>query len=128
GLKRRSWPSSKRTSMVNPYKLTTEYANQLGPQAFQRLATLCLRHFGGGTIHIADFLISLYNARFARPDLYMLCRRLDDNEFEDVMVVMRWFRDAAGRIDIHSIYGDAGDSLMHDLMDYYGKLPQGHVP
>ena len=104
-------------------KLVPPYADQPGPQAVARLLELCIWHQGGGTVPIADFLISLYNADYARPDTYLLCRRIDDDHFTDVINVMMWFRDAPGRMDVHRIFGKDGDRLMKLLMDSFGRQP-----
>lgn len=104
-------------------KLVPPYAGQPGPEAVARLVALCIRHQGGGTVPIADFLISLYNADYARPDAYLLCRRIDDNHFADVLTAMIWFRDAPGRIDLHCIFGKEGDRLMNCLMESFGRMP-----
>lgn len=85
-----------------------------------RLFTLCFRHQSGGTRPIAEFLLSLYNANYARPDMYLLCRRIDDDHFEDVLSVMGWFRNVQGRSDIHNIFGNDGELLITELMDRFG--------
>jgi len=105
-------------------KLVPPYSGQPGPEAVARLVEICIRHQGGGTVPIADFIISLYNADYARPDTYLLCRRIDDNHFADVLSVMTWFRDAPGRIDLHRIFGKEGSRLMRLLMDSFGRLPE----
>jgi len=96
------------------------YADHAGAQAVVRLLALCFRHQSGGTQPIAEFLVSLYNATYARPDMYLLCRRIDDDHFSDVLSVMGWFRDLQGRSDIQNIFGNAGDVLMTKLMDRFG--------
>ena len=96
------------------------YADHAGAQAAARLFALCFRHQSGGTQPIAEFLISLYNANYVRPDMYLLCRRIDDDHFEDVLSVMAWFRDLQGRGDIHDIFGTHGEPLMKELMDRFG--------
>jgi hypothetical protein len=96
------------------------YADHAGAQAVVRLLALCFRHQSGGTRPIAEFLVSLYNANYARPDMYLLCRQIDDDHFDDVLLVMGWFRDLQGRSDIHVIFGNAGDVLMRELMDRFG--------
>ena len=96
------------------------YADHAGAQAAARLFALCFRHQSGGTRPIAEFLVSLYNADYARPDMYLLCRRIDDNHFEAVVSVMGWFRDLHGGNDIHAIFGVDGEPLMTELMDRFG--------
>jgi hypothetical protein len=104
-------------------KLVPPYTGQPGPEAVARLVEMCIRHQGGGTIPIADFIISLYNAAYARPDAYLLCRRIDDGHFADVLTAMVWFRDAPGRVDVHSIFGKEGSRLMKLLMESFGRMP-----
>lgn len=101
------------------------YADQAGAQAAARLFAMCMRHQGGGTEPLAEFLISLYNSTYSRPNMYLLCRRVDDNHFEDVISVMTWFRDVAGLIDIHTIFGDdEGELVMRELMERFGLSPE----
>jgi hypothetical protein len=103
--------------------LAPEFSDAPGAQAAWRLFEAC-RHCGGSTVPIASFLTSLYNAHYARPDAYLLCRRIDDNHFDDVMAVMRWFREARpGGFDLHYIFGSTGDAVMNDLMDRFGYWP-----
>ena len=100
--------------------ILSSYADHTGVQAAVRLFALCFRHQSGGTRPVAEFLISLYNANYARPDMYLLCRRIDDEHFADVLSVMGWFRDLQGRGDIHDIFGNYGEALMKELMNRFG--------
>lgn len=101
--------------------LSPEFATAPGAQAAWRLLDVC-RYVEHETETIAHFLVSLHNARFARPDAYLLCRTIDDVCFEDVMTVMRWFRDMPGYRDLQDIFGDQGQAVMADLMARYGLL------
>jgi hypothetical protein len=82
-------------------RLKPDFADDIGALAVQRLIEAC-RHEGGGTRPIADFLVSLHNARYATVDAYQLCRRVDDEHFYDVLAVLRWFRDAPFRCDLQT--------------------------
>ncbi|WP_168795271.1 hypothetical protein [Paraburkholderia aromaticivorans] len=102
--------------------LAPEFPNAPGAQAAWRLFEAC-QHIGS-TYPIASFLTSLYNAHYARPDAFLLCRRIGDDEFDDVMAVMKWFREARpGGFDLHYIFGSTGDAVMFDLMDRFGYWP-----
>jgi len=100
--------------------LSPDYLDDPGAQAAARLFSLCFRHRGSSTYPIADFLVSLYNADYARPDMYLLCRRLDYEQFIDVMTVMGWFRCVNGSVDIHQIFAAKGDKIMASLMELFG--------
>ncbi|WP_429535040.1 DUF7673 family protein [Paraburkholderia sp. WC7.3d] len=82
---------------LNTSELSADFIDDLGAQAAQRLFAVC-RHDGGGTRPIAELLVSLHNSRHARVDAYALCRRLDDDHFDDVLQALRWFRDAPFRV------------------------------
>lgn len=95
-----------------PDRLAPPYANQPGPQALHHLLCACFAHHGGSTIPIAQLLMSLYNAEYVRLDATLLCRRLSDDHFEDVLTVLRWYRSVAGRLDAWwQIYGSEGAAL-----------------
>lgn len=103
--------------------LSQQFANADGAQAAWRLFEAC-RHRGGSTRPIAEFLVSLYNARYACPDAYLLCRRIDDEHFIDVLTVMSWFREAQpGGFDLHDIFGAAGPAVMLGLMERFDICP-----
>ena len=104
--------------------LCETFADVPGAQAAWRLFEAC-RHDGGGTRPIAAFLVNLYDARYAFPDAYLLCRRIDDGHFDDVIAVMAWFRKGEpGRFAFHDIFGPAGDAVMLDVMERFGMLPR----
>jgi len=104
--------------------LCETFADVPGAQAAWRLFEAC-RHQGGSTRPIAAFLVSLHNAEFACPDAYLLCRRIDDAHFDDVIAVMRWFRQGQPRgFDLYYIFGSAGPAPVLDLMERFGMLPR----
>jgi hypothetical protein len=95
-----------------PEKPAAPFAQQPGPQALHRLLSACFEHHGGSTIPIAQFLMSLYNAEYVMLDTVLLCRRISDQHFEDVITIMRWYRSVAGRLDAWwLIYGPEGTHL-----------------
>jgi len=103
--------------------LCKQFANVPGAQAAWRLFEAC-RHMGGSTYPIVDFLVSLYNAEYARPDAYLLCRRISDEHFDDVITVMLWFREARpSGFDLHHIFGSAGTAVMMELMERFSIWP-----
>ena len=110
-----------------PASLTAPYANQDGPQALHRLFPACFSHHGGSTEPIAQFLISLYNAEYAHVDMVRLCRAISLEHFEDVLTVMRWYREAVGKLDeLWQIYGPAGYSLPREPVTRFGTArPHG---
>lgn len=96
--------------------------HEAGVAALNRLILLCNLHQGGSTTPIAQFLVSLYNAEYAKVDAYLLCRRLDDEHFEDVISVMRMFRAAPGQPDLQRLAQD-GEKRIHRIMDEFGYSP-----
>lgn len=102
--------------------MSTEQQLHPGVIALRRLVSLCQRHCGGSTVPIAEFIVSLYNAEYAKPDAYLLCRRIDAEHFEDVLTVMRWFRVAASKGDVHTYLVD-GERVMLQLMKRFRLGP-----
>jgi len=60
-----------------------------------------------------------YNPELASPDTYALCRRIDDHHFEDVLSVIRWFRDIRGCLDIQNVFGETGNVVLADLIERF---------
>lgn len=81
-------------------------------QALERLVNLCLRHQGGGTYPIIDFLLGMYNGHLYRPDMQLLSGRIDHDHFEDVIRVMRLYR-STGR-EPHTFF-ENGEELFRQL-------------
>ncbi|WP_168795274.1 DUF7673 family protein [Paraburkholderia aromaticivorans] len=101
-------------------ELSPRFSDKPGAQAAWRLFEVC-RCASGGTKPIAAFLTSMYNNCYAQPDAYLLCRRIDDEHFDDVLTVMTWFREQeTGFFDIHEIFGPTGATVMEDLMSRFG--------
>jgi hypothetical protein len=107
---------------MNTSALSADFVDDPGAQAAQRLFAAC-RHDGGGTRPIAELLVSLHNSRYGRGDAYELCRRLDDDHFDDVLQVLRWFRDAPFRCDLQDVFVD-GPAVLSDLMRRFGLGPE----
>jgi hypothetical protein len=99
--------------------LSPQFADELGAQAAWRLFNVA-RYDDAEAEIIAHFLVSLHNNRFAAPDLYLLCRNIDDEQFRDVITVMGWFRDAPGRCDLQEIFGNGRERVMADLISRTG--------
>lgn len=104
--------------------------NSPGAQAVHRLFAACWQHQGHSTEPIAQFLLSLHNANIAKTsgfDGFDLCRRIDRAAFEDVLVVMKWFRGSRreGSEEIHDlmeVFGPVGDLVMNSLRWRFGWL------
>lgn len=100
-----------------PPKLAVRYAGEVGPEALHRLFRACFSHHGESTVPIAQSLISLYNVEYVQLDMVRLCRSISEEQFGDVLTVMRWYRDSTGRIDeLWEIYGPAGYILPQELV------------
>jgi len=81
-------------------------------EALHRLVTICLRHQGGGTYPIIDFLMGMYNGQRWRPNMQLLSGRIDDGYFEDVLQVMRLYR--LTRMEPHTFF-DNGVEIFREL-------------
>lgn len=100
--------------------LSPDFSTDPGAQAARRLFEICARFAEFSTRPVAAFLLSLHNARIACPDMYLLSRYIDDGQFEDVMTVMRWFRDLPGRRDLIDIFEGDGERPIAALMEDFG--------
>lgn len=97
--------------------------SNVGVQALRRLVDTCLLHQGGSTLPLAQLLVHLYNPEYARPDIALLCRRVDANHFVDALAVMAWFRSAERPGFLHT-YLDDGERKIWTLMTRFGIGPQ----
>lgn len=99
---------------MSNFSTSHTYIDTQGEQikALHRLVNLCLRHQGGGTFPIIDFLMGMYNGHVWCPDMQLLNRRIDDNHFEDVLQVMRLYR-STGREP--QTFFDNGEELFREL-------------
>jgi hypothetical protein len=102
--------------------LRARYENDPQAQAAHRLFTLCARHVGDSTSAIAEFLVGLYNRRYASGDPAWLCKWTDDKTFDDVVATMRWIR-ANSQYEIHNIFAGDGGETMRVLMQRFGLWP-----
>lgn len=80
--------------------------------ALHRLVNWCLRHQGGSTFPIIDFLLGMYNGHIWRPDMQLLSGRIDDEHFDDVIKVMRLYR--FNRLEPHTFF-ENGDEVFRAL-------------
>ncbi|SAK66008.1 hypothetical protein AWB78_02376 [Caballeronia calidae] len=100
--------------------LLPKFERDMGALATHRLLANCLERDGQAAASLADFLLSLYDARVAKLDAYILCRCIEAEHFEDVLFVMRWFRFAENGFDIHHVFGyERGTALMRALMQKF---------
>lgn len=93
-------------------KLHPEWDTNTGAMAVQALVENCLQHQGGSTFPIIDFLLGLYNGALWKPDMQLLCRRIDDDNFELVLKAMRFIRQT--NREPHEFFTH-GDSLFDTL-------------
>lgn len=91
-------------------------------QAAHRLFALCAKHIGGSTYAIAEFLVGLYNRRYAAGDPAYLCKWSDDATFDDVMATMKWIR-SNRQYEIHNIFAGDGGETMSVLMERFELGP-----
>ena len=106
-------PLSKRLT-----KLASTWHTSPGAQAIQVLAEVCVRHQGGGTYPLIDFLLGLYNGALWKPDIQLLCRRIDDEHFECVLRAMKFVRQT--NIEPHELFTE-GTELFEFLK---GTVPR----
>lgn len=81
-------------------------------QALVRLVNVCLQHQGGSTIPIIHFLMGLYDGEHYRPDMQLLCARVEEEHFDDILQVMQLFRST--RMEPH-LYFKNGDQIFKKL-------------
>ncbi len=76
----------------NSPQLRPEWEKNSGAQAIQALVDVCIQHRGGSTYPIIDFLLGLYNGELWKPDMQLLCRRIDTKHFDLVLKAMMFIR------------------------------------
>ena len=98
--------------------LHPQFERDHGARAAHRLFVACANRHGTDITPVAEFLASLYDARRIQVDAYMLCRGTSSDCFEDVLNVMRWFRQTENGFDIqHIVDRDDGDLLIRSLFE-----------
>ena len=102
--------------------LRERFGADTGAQAAHRLFDICWRHAGGSTSPIAEFLVSLYNSRYAAGDPAWLCKWTDDATFDDIIATMRWIR-VNSQYEIHHVFTGDGGEVMLALMQRFGLWP-----
>lgn len=102
--------------------LRKAFTNDPQAEAAHRLFALCARHVGGSTSAIAEFLVGLYNRRYASGDPAWLCKWTDDATFDDVVATMRWIR-TNRQYEIHNILAGDGGETMSVLMERFELGP-----
>lgn len=95
-------------------KLRPEWETSAGAQAIQSLAEACVRHHGGGTVPLIDFLLGLYNGGTWKPDMQLLCRRIDDEHFDLVLKAMKFIRQT--NMEPHELFAQ-GNALFDFLKE-----------
>lgn len=88
-------------------ELKAEWERNSGAEAIQALVDACLQHRGGSTYALVDFLLGLYNGELWKPDMQLLCRRIDTKHFS-LILAMRFIRQT--------------NMEPHELFVYGGKL------
>jgi hypothetical protein len=99
--------------------LAPQFATSPGALAAKRLFEFC-RWEEPETELVAEFLACLHDSTFTPVDIFLLSRNINDACFEDVMTVLRWFRDLPGRRELRTIFGEQGKAVMTDLINRYG--------
>lgn len=97
---------------VHLSQLKPKWKGDKGAEAIQTLAELCVHHQGGSTIPIIDFLLGLYNGELWKPDMQLLCRRIDDDHFQLVLDAMVFTRRT--NTEPHVLF-ERGEELMDFL-------------
>jgi len=97
--------------------LLPEFAKDMGALATHRLFAACFKRDDQAAASLAEFLLSLYDARVGKLDTYMLCRSIDAEHFDDVITVLQWFRFAENGFDVHHVFGkEQGARMMRNLI------------
>ena len=105
-------------------ELKPEWQDQAEAAALLRLMKLCFRHHGGSTVPIMYFLCSLWNGYDYKPDMQLLCKRIDPEHFEDVLTVMRLMRRTG---ETHDFFVN-GDEVMLELSKYIKRTREEEEP
>ena len=90
----------------HPVVLRPEYENDATAQAAKRLLDRCDMHQGGSTYPLNDFVLSLYNGDMWAPNLQALCYRIDREDFENVLTVMRGYAAAGKELHEYFVHGN----------------------
>jgi len=96
-------------------QLTSKWESNSGAKAIQALVDACLQHRGGGTYPIIDFLLGLYNGELWKPDMQLLCRRIDVKHFVLVLEAMKFTRQT--NMEPHELFVH-GDKIFDRLKAY----------
>lgn len=83
-------------------ELHLEWETSTGALAIQTLAEFCVWHQGGGTYPLIDFLLSLYDGETWKPNMRLVCCRVDDEHFELVLKAMKFTRQT--NIEPHALF------------------------
>lgn len=97
---------------VHLSELKPKWKGDEGAEAIQTLAEFCVWHQGGGTIPIIEFLLGLYNGALWKPDMQLLCRRIDSEHFQLVLRAMVFIRRTD--TETHMLF-ERGEELMDFL-------------
>ena len=73
-------------------ELKPEWRTDNDANALMTLMQLCFRHQGGSTYPIIGFPLGLWGGDGYKPDLQLLCGRIRDEHFEEVLRTMRLIR------------------------------------
>jgi hypothetical protein len=85
-----------------------------GVAALERLLEACRQHQGHSTAPILAFLASLYNDMDFQVPAARLCRRITDQDFADVITVMRLSR--ATNREPHEFFENGG-AIWYELTE-----------
>jgi hypothetical protein len=103
--------------------LIPPYCHEPGAVAAHALFKAC-REVDTYNRPIAEFLVNLHDVGLPRPDARQLCRWTDPETFENVLVVMRWFRGWHGPSNklprLVDMFGSDGERVMSELMTRFG--------
>ncbi|MCL5237753.1 MAG: hypothetical protein M1353_07890 [Nitrospirae bacterium] len=86
--------------------LRPEWKENEGANALESLVRACFRHQGGSTMPLIDFLCGLWNGYDYRPDMQLLCGRIETEHFRQVIEVMLLIRTA--QKEAHEFFIDGG--------------------
>ena len=99
-------------------QLKPEWQDNPECEALLRLMTKGFRYRGSGTVPIIYFLCGLWDGNNYRPDMQLLCRRIEDDSFNDVVTVMQLIRRT--NKETHDFF-EHGEVLMKTLSEHVSQ-------
>jgi len=103
-------------SLLTETDLRPEYRGEVGALALLRLLNRVQSHSGGSTWPIAAMLRSIHNGSRNPADVELVCKRLEKNDFEDLLETMRFAHTVFERRRAELYQAFVSDETMKELL------------